>query len=43
MATDSTLEMHRTHLRWHTDGDMWRNDMATWKAARSAIEIGIKP
>ena len=26
MATDSTLEMHRTHLRWTTDGDMWRDE-----------------
>ena len=32
MATASHLEMHREHLRWRVEDDMWRDDLATWEA-----------
>ena len=32
MVTASHLEMHREHLRWRVEDDMWRDDLAAWEA-----------
>jgi hypothetical protein len=32
MATASHFEMHREHLRWHVEDDMWRDDLVAWEA-----------
>ena len=32
MATASHLELHREHLRWWAEDDLWRDDLASWEA-----------
>jgi hypothetical protein len=39
MSTTSHLEMHREHLRWRAQNDMWRDDLANWeREAQAALK-----
>ena len=39
MVTASHLEMHREHLKWRAQNDMWRDDLANWE---SEVQSALK-